>query len=129
MCEKIYRKQKLAQFIHHCKRINKLLTFRRCDFHHHLDDFDFLRYQIDSVKFFPVVRKYLESRNVSDRALDYIGTKMTSIRTSHSTALTSVRPYLERRLRSSSYLMNLILKTYYYDFKLFGFELPTVPDN
>jgi hypothetical protein len=101
----------------------------RCDFKNDYDKYELLHYKIDSEEFYPIVREYLQKRNVSSQALDYIGNKMTNLRTTHSTALSSIRPFLEERLRSSSYLIEMVVRMYHQDFKLFNFELPSVPDN
>ncbi|KAI6221256.1 hypothetical protein M3Y95_01021000 [Aphelenchoides besseyi] len=101
----------------------------RCDFKHHLKDYDILHYKLDSEEFYPILRSYLQTRNVSKRALDYIKVKMTSLRTSHSTSSSRIRPFLEERLRSSSYLMEMVMRLYYHDYKIFGLELPGIPST
>ncbi|KAI6181338.1 hypothetical protein M3Y98_00818400 [Aphelenchoides besseyi] len=101
----------------------------RCDFKNHLKDYDVLHYKMDSEEFYPILRSYLQTRNVSKRALDYIKVKMISLRTSHSTSSSKIRPFLEERIRSSSYLMEMIMRLYYHDYKIFGLKLPGIPST
>ncbi|KAK6022825.1 hypothetical protein OSTOST_11462, partial [Ostertagia ostertagi] len=64
------------------------------------------------------------SLQVSESSIDYIAKSLRSGRTAHSTVTSQARVMLEDRLRTSPYLMELIVRIFYHDFKLFGYPLP-----
>lgn len=45
-------------------------------------------------------------------------------RTLHTTDGTRVREFIEQRLRASPYLMEFVVRMFWYDFRLFGFPVP-----
>ncbi|VDO80696.1 unnamed protein product [Heligmosomoides polygyrus] len=66
----------------------------------------------------------MEDMHVSESSLRYISESLRSGRTAHSTVVSEARTYLEQRVRSSPYLMEMIVRLFYYDYKLFKYELP-----
>ncbi|CAD5227033.1 unnamed protein product [Bursaphelenchus xylophilus] len=100
----------------------------RCGFTaKNVKNYTILRYYSDVSSFFPQIKRYLESHGTSKKALNYIKTSMKNERTPHSTVLLSHRQYLEKRLRSSSYLMDIVMHMFYYDYTAFGFKFPKIP--
>ncbi|KAK5981602.1 hypothetical protein GCK32_021742 [Trichostrongylus colubriformis] len=66
----------------------------------------------------------LLSTKVSDSAISYISESLRSGRTAHSTVKSAARSFLEDRVRQSPYLMELIVRLFYYDYKLLHYPLP-----
>jgi hypothetical protein len=92
-----------------------------------MPEFHFLRYDPDSAEFFDnELGSFLESRNVSQLALDYIRRHIIAIGTSHSTNDFELKQFLEDKIRGSPYLMSLIIRLYYYDYKAFNLPLPEI---
>lgn len=103
-------------------------VFRQCNLHNHHENYTFIKYHSNSAHFMDdELAPFLKTRNVSNDVIAYIRDKLTSARTKHSTATSSVKPFLEERLRDSPYLMSLVMKLFYNDYKAFGFKLPPVP--
>jgi hypothetical protein len=104
-------------------------SFRQCELSaDRLQNFIFLRYNSDSKVFFEQeLGPFLKARNVSADALRYIEDRLTSTRTEHSTSDFELKPLLEKRIRSSSYLMQILMRLYYNDYRIFNFTLPEVP--
>lgn len=44
--------------------------------------------------------------------------------TSHATANSQARRFYERRLRASPFLLEFVVRMYYWDYKLFNYPLP-----
>jgi hypothetical protein len=49
---------------------------------------------------------------------------MEGDRSIHSTIGTKAREFFEERLRSSPFLMEYVVRMFYHDFELYGFEQP-----
>lgn len=71
---------------------------------------------------------YLRTRNVSADVIAYIRNKLTSGRTEHATVNSPVKPFLEDRIRNSRYLLNLIMRIFYNDYRAFNLKLPSIPE-
>ncbi|KAI6174821.1 hypothetical protein M3Y97_00964000 [Aphelenchoides bicaudatus] len=98
-----------------------------CELGQHFKNYTFLRYNSDSQVFFDQeIGPYLKSRNISELASNYIRKRMISTRTSHSTTGFELKDFLEQRVRKSPYLMEMIIRLFYHDYKAFNFMLPTV---
>ncbi|KAK6017391.1 hypothetical protein OSTOST_17090 [Ostertagia ostertagi] len=63
---------------------------------------------------------------VSESAISYISESLRSGRTAHSTIKSAARAFLEDRIRQSPYLMELIVRLFYYDYKLLHYPLPNL---
>lgn len=102
--------------------------FRQCELRDHFNKFHFIRYYSNSTE---LVEKeltpYLQSRNVSIDLTNYLERRMTSERTMHSTSTSNVKPFLMERILRSPYILKLLMKLFYNDYKLFGLELPKLP--
>jgi hypothetical protein len=70
---------------------------------------------------------FLRSRNVSDKPLAYIKDKITSERTEHSTTNSGLKSFIENRIKTSPYLMEMIVRLFYHDYITFDYPLPEVP--
>ncbi|KAI6181585.1 WAPL domain-containing protein [Aphelenchoides besseyi] len=92
-------------------------------------NYTFLRYNSNSERFFrDDLRPFLISRNVSTSAINYIHRRFTSTRTGHSTTGFALRPWLEKRIRGSRYLLRLFMQIYFYDYEVFNWPQPQIPE-
>lgn len=66
----------------------------------------------------------LSSINVSQSSINYILDQMRRDKTVHVTFDTQARKYYEHVVKSSPYLMEFIVRMFYWDYKLFGYEIP-----
>lgn len=65
-----------------------------------------------------------KSFQVPNGSIEEVTTAFAANRTVHSTITSPYRRILEARLRSSPYLLELLVKMFYYDFELLGFDFP-----
>ncbi|CAD6193186.1 unnamed protein product [Caenorhabditis auriculariae] len=63
-------------------------------------------------------------RNVSESSIRYITKSLLSGRTKHSTVTSATRKFLEHRLKTSPYLMELIVRLFYYDYIHLNYPIP-----
>ncbi|ULU14235.1 hypothetical protein L3Y34_016630 [Caenorhabditis briggsae] len=99
----------------------------RCNLHQYFQNFTFIPYSSShnfsiTSKLFPIFREH----SVPESSLTYIQTALSSGRTAHSTVDSKATSFIEKRLRSSPYLMELLVKMFYHDFVLFNFTLPAI---
>ncbi|CAJ0604448.1 unnamed protein product [Cylicocyclus nassatus] len=95
-----------------------------CSMQRHYD-YEFIRYSSDpSETLMEDLSRVLRAQNVSDSSIDYIAKSLESGRTFHSTVTSSSRAFLEQRLRSSPYLMELLVRLFYHDYIMLGYEMP-----
>ncbi|PIO61199.1 hypothetical protein TELCIR_17286 [Teladorsagia circumcincta] len=99
----------------------------RCDMESYYDKYQFIRYSNDpSGSLLEDLTPLLRSQNVSESAINYISESLRSGRTAHSTIKSGARAFLEDRIRQSPYLMELIIRSFYYDYKLLHYPLPNL---
>jgi hypothetical protein len=67
---------------------------------------------------------FLRARNSSYEITSYIRKQLTSARTLHSTTRSGVKPFLIKRIEESPYLQELLMRMFYNDYKIFGFDWP-----
>ncbi|WKY07952.1 hypothetical protein Q1695_007446 [Nippostrongylus brasiliensis] len=97
----------------------------RCSMHKYYRNYEFIRYSSDPTEtLLDDLSRILKQQNVSDSAIEYISESLSSKRTLHSTVSTKTRSFLEQRLRGSPYLMELIVRLFYYDYVLLHYPLP-----
>ncbi|PAV64921.1 hypothetical protein WR25_10556 [Diploscapter pachys] len=97
----------------------------RCEFDKNFASYKKVRYSSDPMKtLWPDMQSIFEKAGVPKAKLDYIKSEITSTRTVHSTVQYKARKYIEKRLRSSPYLMELLVRLFYYDYKFFNWQLP-----
>ncbi|PIC54565.1 hypothetical protein B9Z55_003768 [Caenorhabditis nigoni] len=99
----------------------------RCNLHQYFQNFTFIPYSSShnfsiTSKLFPIFREH----SVPESSLTYIQSALSSGRTAHSTVDSKATSFIEKRLRSSPYLMELLVKMFYHDFVLFNFTLPAI---
>ncbi|ETN84219.1 hypothetical protein NECAME_06963 [Necator americanus] len=98
---------------------------RRCNMQDYYKNYEFIRYSSDpSETLLTDLSRVLRMQNVSEASINYIAESLKAGRTIHSTVTSSSRAFLEERLRNSPYLMELIVRLFYYDYKLLGYRLP-----
>ncbi|KJH42499.1 hypothetical protein DICVIV_11508 [Dictyocaulus viviparus] len=99
----------------------------RCKMNSYYKNYHFIRYSSDPSKtLLTDLIPLLKSQNVSESSIDYIATSLSSGRTAHSTVLSETRVFLEQRLRNSPYLMEIIVRLFYHDYKLLNYPLPNL---
>ncbi|XGW26058.1 hypothetical protein V3C99_007011, partial [Haemonchus contortus] len=97
----------------------------RCDMGTFYDRYHFIRYSNDpSETLLEDLTPILRSQNVSVSSINYISESLRSGRTAHSTVKSAARVFLENRIRHSPYLMELIVRLFYYDYTLLNYPLP-----
>ncbi|CAJ0596047.1 unnamed protein product [Cylicocyclus nassatus] len=97
----------------------------RCEFPSHFHDYHKLH--LDTSQPFMFIDKLLSilrNNNVSNTAVEYIRSSLTSGRTVHSTVDTVERKQTKELLLSNNYLRTLLIRMYFYDFVLFGYRVP-----
>uniref|UniRef100_A0A8R1DIZ1 Protein kinase C n=1 Tax=Caenorhabditis japonica TaxID=281687 RepID=A0A8R1DIZ1_CAEJA len=99
----------------------------RCNLHEYFNKFTFIPYSSSpnysvTSQLFPIFRAH----GVPESSLSYIETALSSGRTAHSTVSSKATAFIEKRLTSSPYLMELLVKMFYHDFVLFNFTLPVL---
>jgi len=106
----------------------------RCNFQHLLGEYTILRYPEDGSQtshkaFIDQITVLLLQRNVSVEEMGYIREQLASNRSQHTTSTSRTHHFLKERLSSSPYLMELIVRMFYWDFVLFNFTLPEIKFN
>ncbi|EGT59666.1 hypothetical protein CAEBREN_00460 [Caenorhabditis brenneri] len=99
----------------------------RCDLFQYFSNFTFIPYSSShnfsiTSQLFPIFRNH----SVPESSLKYIETSLSSGRTAHSTVDSKATAFVAKRLESSPYLMELLVKMFYHDFVLFNFTLPAI---
>ncbi|CAJ0928965.1 unnamed protein product, partial [Mesorhabditis belari] len=85
-----------------------------------------LKYSNDPTQgFLQEFKQELDRQNVPSNLTTFIEEELSRGRTAHSTVQSEIRKYLEKRLRSSAYLLELIVRLFYWDYRLLGFAFPT----
>ncbi|KAI6171419.1 hypothetical protein M3Y97_01042300 [Aphelenchoides bicaudatus] len=98
-----------------------------CDLNKHFNKYKFLYYNSNSTIFFnQQLGPFLRSRNVSDSILNYIRNRMTTTRTAHSTSGFEAKQYLEEKIRSTPYLLEMMIRMFYHDYVAFNIPFPTL---
>ncbi|KHJ92560.1 hypothetical protein OESDEN_07550 [Oesophagostomum dentatum] len=98
---------------------------RRCNMEDYFDKYEFIRYSNDpSGTLLEDLTPLLKSQGVSESSINYVIESLRSGRTAHSTVKSAARIYLEDRIRTSPYLMELMTRLFYNDYKLFKYNLP-----
>lgn len=78
-----------------------------------------------SGKFLDDLLSLLRTQKVPEESLKFIKDQLTGGRTVHSTVASDARVFFEQRLKSSPFLMEYVIRMFYWDFKILGFDLPT----
>ncbi|KAI6203293.1 hypothetical protein M3Y94_00539400 [Aphelenchoides besseyi] len=101
----------------------------RCNFNTDLKSYKFVYYSArpsESDDFVGQLNELLEEQGVSFASREFISDQLKQGRTVHSTIESDARQFLERRLRSSSFLMEFIVRMFYTDYKHFEYRLPEI---
>ncbi|KAK6018972.1 hypothetical protein OSTOST_15411, partial [Ostertagia ostertagi] len=94
----------------------------RCDMDDFYDRYQFIRYSNDpSGSLLEDLTPLLRCRNL--RSATFRNHSVPG-RTAHSTVKSAARTFLEDRIRQSPYLMELVVRLFYYDYKLLNYTLP-----
>ncbi|CAD6186513.1 unnamed protein product [Caenorhabditis auriculariae] len=99
--------------------------FWRCNLKRFLGKLTYIQFGADPMlETWPRLRRIFLEHNVTEESLNYIEKSLSSGKTAHTTVGTKARNFLEKRLRSSPYLMELLVRMFYHDFLLFNYKLP-----
>ncbi|KHJ97479.1 hypothetical protein OESDEN_02538 [Oesophagostomum dentatum] len=97
----------------------------RCEFNSHLHEYHILKFDtFDPSRFINDLLLNLKHNRVPEKALTVIRTSLTSGRTVHSTKGSEEQQETRKAILSEKYLLDLLIKMYYYDFAFFGFAIP-----
>jgi hypothetical protein len=77
-------------------------------------------------KFFVQLFDYIRSRNASEEDVRFVENQIYNGRTRHTTSSSEERKGFEEFVRNSTYVMNYLVRMYYYDFLIFGYQLPNL---
>ncbi|KAI6182317.1 hypothetical protein M3Y97_00367000 [Aphelenchoides bicaudatus] len=99
----------------------------RCDYAHHLQQYKIIRYSSEKNavnEFYAQLFNYIRSRNASEADVQFIENQLYGGRTKHTTRASEERMKFEQSVRNDTYLMNYIVRMYYWDFLIFGYQFP-----
>lgn len=103
--------------------------FRRCSFNTEFDRYKIIKYMgpFDSKRtYFNELFEMFRQLNVSESSIEYIKSQISQPKTIHTTFATEARKFLEDRLTKSPFLMEFVIRMFYYDYITFGFDLPEI---
>ena len=104
----------------------KINFFRRCN-PKNLTNAVVIPYSHEDVgKFIGELMIFLKKRGVEREHLKFIRNKRLGRVTENATYKTKMREYLETRIRNSPFLLEILIRTYYTDFLLFNYPIPTL---
>uniref|UniRef100_A0AC35F051 Uncharacterized protein n=1 Tax=Panagrolaimus sp. PS1159 TaxID=55785 RepID=A0AC35F051_9BILA len=100
----------------------------RCNFRTELKKYQLIEYSSHpehTNKFLDDLLDALKSQHVPDESQKFIRDQLTGGRTVHTTVASEARQFYEKRLLSSPFLMEYIIRMFYWDYRLLGFKIPT----
>ncbi|CEF66643.1 Sulfotransferase family-containing protein [Strongyloides ratti] len=102
----------------------------RCNFRKILSNYTVIKYQNKNIRDIEEVVSSLNNifyeQKVPNSTLTFIRNQLLSSKTMHTTIDTKAREFFENRLTRSPFLMEYIIRMYYYDFKLFNYTIPEI---
>ncbi|CAJ0588821.1 unnamed protein product [Cylicocyclus nassatus] len=97
----------------------------RCQFHMHYHSYQILKFStFNPAEFISDLTTTLLLLDIPGSSIGYIDRSISSTRTVHTTRGTAEQENTKRKILSDSYLMDLFIRMFYYDFVLFGFPFP-----
>uniref|UniRef100_A0AC34GSH0 Sulfotransferase n=1 Tax=Panagrolaimus sp. ES5 TaxID=591445 RepID=A0AC34GSH0_9BILA len=99
----------------------------RCNFRTELKHYHLIEYSSHpehTNKFLNDLLEAFKQQHVPDESQKFIRDQLTGGRTVHATVASDPRIFLEKRLLSSPFLMEYIIRMFYWDYRLLGFKLP-----
>lgn len=76
--------------------------------------------------FYDAIAGILQSHRVPQELIDTIKAQISAKRTNHSTIGTNRSKFYRNWLYNDKELLKTAIKTYFYDYILFGYEFPTL---
>ncbi|CAP32840.1 Protein CBG14246 [Caenorhabditis briggsae] len=96
-----------------------------CGLNEEFEFFEFIQYSGNAEdKMVPQLQDLLERQNVPEKSIEFIKNELIYKKSSHSTTGTPAKRFYYSRLMKSPYLLEFIVKMFYYDFLRFHYELP-----
>lgn len=98
-----------------------------CGFSTYLDQYTILRLPKERNKlddFYDELGAVIRSKGVDEAALETIRNQLTKRNERHSTVGQPERKFYDNWLYSDKTLMKILLKVFYYDYIIFGFDFP-----
>lgn len=105
-----------------------LTDFRHCEFHSHIQRYAVVHYASERGKYEAMLddmAHIFTEQGVPTTLIRDIVEELTSARTKHATVSSPERRYYESQLRSDPYLMDLLVRIFYYDYLIFGYPFPS----
>ncbi|CAJ0575881.1 unnamed protein product, partial [Mesorhabditis spiculigera] len=97
----------------------------RCQILDNADRYKFIKYTSDPAEnVLPELENVFTKHKVPKSYIDFVRSQLTSLRTVHATIATPSRQFLEERLLSSDYLLELVVRIFYHDFRILNYQLP-----
>ncbi|KIH54634.1 hypothetical protein ANCDUO_15219 [Ancylostoma duodenale] len=107
------------------KYLMDLLIKMRCDFNSHFNNYQILKFDsFNPSQLIDGLAAILRKHHVPEESVDYIKTSISTARTAHRTMGTAEQQQTKEAILSSKYLMDLLIKMYFYDYVLLGFPIP-----
>lgn len=108
------------------------MIFRRCGFDHLKNNYTIIRYDDNDYSDGILLRKqigsFLTRNHVKQSSIQLILDKLNE-KTDHRTKNTVTRNFIEDRLYKSPFLIEFLVRMFYWDFVLFGYPLPNIQFN
>ncbi|KAE9547364.1 hypothetical protein FO519_009426 [Halicephalobus sp. NKZ332] len=105
----------------------------QCEFSNYMGNYSVIKYSSGKGKsaFYKDLKKVLSSAKVPESKVEFVLERLKNERTRHTTHQGFLKDLTRRvynELYSSPFLMELLIRIYYQDFVLFGFEIPDVKE-
>ncbi|KAH7708456.1 Protein SEB-3 [Aphelenchoides avenae] len=98
-----------------------------CGFSSHLSKYTLIRYTSDpedQERIRDQLADVLRKQNVSDSSIAFIRGQLGGGKTHHASKHAPARAFYDNLLRTNNHLMEYMVRIFYWDFVLFGYELP-----
>ncbi|CAL2049795.1 unnamed protein product [Caenorhabditis brenneri] len=95
-----------------------------CDLNEEMEFYEFIQYSSNAEdRMMPQLKDLMQRQKVPRRSIDFIRNQLYK-KSSHSTTGTPAKRFYYSRLMKSPYLLEFIVKMFYYDFLQLHYELP-----
>lgn len=105
----------------------------QCEFANYIGNYSVIKYSSGEGKssFYNELKRVLSLSRVPELKVEFVLERLRNEKTRHATHqgfLKTLKKKVYKELYSSPYLMELLIRIYYQDFVLFGFDIPDLKD-